>query len=277
MTTAITEEDFSTPTFEPVSRVHQYLYDRYVKHRIELPDVYGDRKVNYDEWKGRIKASIENTLPVSEFKISFHRKSSFAPLQIFYNFLHKLCRQINYIWNARHIHVQEIIPGVYLGDLRAFEQIDKDGWIKYKGIPIAKIDRVVTCLRNKNITNPHIQQITIPVADRKDRFQELVAHASSPSPQTFWDNDPTHESWFAHSYTFIQDALNADQKVLIHCRGGVSRSPTVLIAYLMKEFGVTHDQALNYVRSRRRGVDPNIGFRAGLQEYNNRLKSIPTS
>ncbi|KAK0713706.1 protein-tyrosine phosphatase-like protein, partial [Lasiosphaeria miniovina] len=59
------------------------------------------------------------------------------------------------------------------------------------------------------------------------------------------------------------DALSyADEpgRVLVHCSEGVSRSPTVVVAYLMRKHRSTVAAVLRDVRRRRRVVDPNRNF-----------------
>ncbi|KAK0735226.1 protein-tyrosine phosphatase-like protein, partial [Lasiosphaeria miniovina] len=55
--------------------------------------------------------------------------------------------------------------------------------------------------------------------------------------------------------------------VLVHCRMGISRSATVVIAYLMKKHGQSVDEALAAVRAKRRIVSPNAGFLEQLQAW----------
>lgn len=48
---------------------------------------------------------------------------------------------------------------------------------------------------------------------------------------------------------------------------GISRSPTVVCAYLIAEQGMTAPAAIDFVRGKRAVVCPNIGFRRQLTEY----------
>ncbi|CAM9936694.1 unnamed protein product, partial [Ascophyllum nodosum] len=61
-------------------------------------------------------------------------------------------------------------------------------------------------------------------------------------------------------------------KVLVHCNKGVSRSSTVVAAYLMRNRGLTKDEALTYLRSRRSIVCPHEGFMAQLEAFDAKLK-----
>ena len=72
---------------------------------------------------------------------------------------------------------------------------------------------------------------------------------------------------FEECLTFIEDARLHNGKVLVHCRQGISRSPTIVIAYLMSVHDYTLDDALHYVQSKRESVCPNIGFILTLEEY----------
>lgn len=57
-----------------------------------------------------------------------------------------------------------------------------------------------------------------------------------------------------------------ERRVLIHCAGGVSRSPSFAIAYLMRQKGLTFPQAYQHVRSVRSCILPNPGFEQQLRE-----------
>ncbi|XP_069816825.1 dual specificity protein phosphatase 18 isoform X2 [Dendropsophus ebraccatus] len=56
-------------------------------------------------------------------------------------------------------------------------------------------------------------------------------------------------------------------RTLIHCAAGISRAPTLALAYLMKHRGVTLLQAHAHLRSRRPIIRPNIGFWRQLVAY----------
>jgi protein-tyrosine phosphatase len=48
--------------------------------------------------------------------------------------------------------------------------------------------------------------------------------------------------------------------VLVHCQMGMSRSSTLVIAFLMKEFNWGFKEAFKYTKNKRPIVQPNEGF-----------------
>lgn len=55
--------------------------------------------------------------------------------------------------------------------------------------------------------------------------------------------------------------------VFVHCRAGVSRSATVMIAYVMKKFKLSFKEAMDYVQERRPRICPKGGFRKQLDAW----------
>lgn len=56
---------------------------------------------------------------------------------------------------------------------------------------------------------------------------------------------------FAECFQFIDEAINSANKVLVYCMTGVSRSPSVLVAYLMKHRGWRLAESYKWVKDRR--------------------------
>ncbi|TCD68759.1 hypothetical protein EIP91_009905 [Steccherinum ochraceum] len=79
---------------------------------------------------------------------------------------------------------------------------------------------------------------------------------------------------FATAIAFIEKELDKGRGVLVHCFAGVSRSATIVAAYLMHSRGLDPTAALNLIRERRPHVDPNEGFMKQLDIfYKNSFKS----
>lgn len=74
----------------------------------------------------------------------------------------------------------------------------------------------------------------------------------------------------------IEQIRESDGKSLVHCVAGVSRSTSLVLAYLMKYANMTLKQAFQHVRSIRPQVRPNMGFFKQLIEYEQRLFGTTT-
>uniref|UniRef100_A0A3Q2XBT5 Protein phosphatase Slingshot homolog 1 n=1 Tax=Hippocampus comes TaxID=109280 RepID=A0A3Q2XBT5_HIPCM len=68
------------------------------------------------------------------------------------------------------------------------------------------------------------------------------------------------------TYNFIVKAKNSS-KCLVHCKMGVSRSASTVMAYAMKEYGWPLEKAYNFVKQKRSVAQPNAGFMRQLAEY----------
>jgi protein-tyrosine phosphatase len=64
----------------------------------------------------------------------------------------------------------------------------------------------------------------------------------------------------------LTNAVNNGVNVLVHCAAGVSRSATLVLAYIMTENNMKFDDALKYVRKNRPEVEPNSGFERRLYQ-----------
>lgn len=138
--------------------------------------------------------------------------------------------------------------------------------------------------KNKKITQAEIHEI-IPglflgtqIAAENERFHWEFSHILSvregakdlSSSRITWKGiyiqdqpNANISRFFDESYEFIESSRTG---VLVHCRFGVSRSATIVIAYLMRKFDVPFDAAYNFVRSKR-FIQPNDGFTRELMSY----------
>jgi protein-tyrosine phosphatase len=84
-------------------------------------------------------------------------------------------------------------------------------------------------------------------------------------------------SYFMPVIEFIDTEITKGKSVLVHCAAGVSRSASLIIAYIMKSRKLSLKEAFTYVNDRRPIIDPNIGFFKQLSDFETSLtKQIKT-
>jgi len=64
---------------------------------------------------------------------------------------------------------------------------------------------------------------------------------------------------------YMKSCREKGKRIFVHCRAGVSRSATVVLAYLMSVRSIGLQQALRFVRKKRPCVLPNPGFSTVLE------------
>lgn len=76
------------------------------------------------------------------------------------------------------------------------------------------------------------------------------------------------------TFKYISRARTEKSKVLVHCKMGISRSASVVIAYAMKAYNWDFDQALRHVKDKRNCIKPNKSFLAQLETYQGMLDAM---
>lgn len=81
------------------------------------------------------------------------------------------------------------------------------------------------------------------------------------------------EKFFDETHNFIEEARRNRCNILVHCKAGVSRSPTIAIAYIMKWKRLHLQDAYDFVKRCRPQISPNLNFMGQLMSYERRLIS----
>lgn len=90
-----------------------------------------------------------------------------------------------------------------------------------------------------------------------------------------YDDDKTNllKHW-DNTYKYISQAKNSGSNVLVHCKMGISRSASVVIAYAMKAYGWSFSEAIDHVKNNRNCVKPNKNFLNQLETYQGMLMAM---
>ncbi|KAI4385695.1 hypothetical protein MLD38_003690 [Melastoma candidum] len=100
------------------------------------------------------------------------------------------------------------------------------------------------------------------------------------SYQTLWLQDNPSEditSILYDVFDYFEDVREQRGRVFVHCCQGVSRSTSLVIAYLMWREGQSFDGAFQFVKAARWIADPNMGFACQLLQCQKRVHAFPLS
>uniref|UniRef100_A0A8C3TIE4 Dual specificity protein phosphatase n=1 Tax=Chelydra serpentina TaxID=8475 RepID=A0A8C3TIE4_CHESE len=142
-------------------------------------------------------------------------------------------------------HADEVWPGLYLGD--------QDIAANRRELTRLRITHILNASHSKWRGGAEYYEGT------SIRYLGIEAH-DSPS----FDMSP----YFYPAADFIHQAL---RRILVHCAVGVSRSATLVLAYLMIRHRMTLVEAIKTVKDHR-GIIPNRGFLHQLVSLDNSLR-----
>lgn len=78
----------------------------------------------------------------------------------------------------------------------------------------------------------------------------------------------------ADAMKFIKEGLAKNERILVHCHAGISRSSTVVLMHLMVNRGLPLDIALERLQRIRPVVQPNSGFMRHLRATDARIRRL---
>ncbi|XP_040285861.1 dual specificity phosphatase 28 [Bufo bufo] len=113
----------------------------------------------------------------------------------------------------------------------------------------------VTCCINVSRRQPfpdfEVRTLRVPVVD--DPLQNLSLY-------------------FDQCVELIDSTIKSGGKCLVYCKHGRSRSATICIAYLIKHWSMSLEDAFQMVKAVRPSVEPNAGFWSQLESYEKSLQ-----
>ena len=129
--------------------------------------------------------------------------------------------------------VNEIIPNLYLGDLRgALENREQ-------------FDIIINLSQHTYTTNCFIYDINID----DNPGVNIIEYVEKCIP-------------------IIENGLKENKKILVHCLAGKSRSASIIIGYLIKIQNLNYESAVKFINEKRNNpVEPNIGFMVQLRKF----------
>eukprot|EP01102_Stenamoeba_stenopodia_P003936 TRINITY_DN1406_c0_g1_i1.p1 TRINITY_DN1406_c0_g1~~TRINITY_DN1406_c0_g1_i1.p1 ORF type:complete len:534 (+),score=125.20 TRINITY_DN1406_c0_g1_i1:135-1736(+) len=138
---------------------------------------------------------------------------------------------------ARFANADEIIPGLYLGSMFPSRSL-----ATLQGM---KVKRILSVCKGIAPKFKEFEYMVVPVDDAVG--EDLL-------------------SYFPFTNYFIEHTRKIGN-IYVHCLAGVSRSSTIVIAYLMWSMRIPLDMAFSIVKRARSHIQPNIGFMRQLAIY----------
>ncbi|KAJ3561302.1 hypothetical protein NP233_g10276 [Leucocoprinus birnbaumii] len=141
---------------------------------------------------------------------------------------------------------QEILPGLLLGPFAASKSLET--------LNALHVTHIV-CIRDA--------KEAFSVRPRyPERFQYMVLDVEDNEEQNLIRLFPGYSA-----KKFIDDAISAGGRVLVHCNGGISLSPAFVVMFVMQHYRLDWEDALHMVQNRRYCISPNGGFLTQIKEY----------
>uniref|UniRef100_A0A6J0US30 Dual specificity protein phosphatase 15 n=1 Tax=Pogona vitticeps TaxID=103695 RepID=A0A6J0US30_9SAUR len=134
--------------------------------------------------------------------------------------------------------MNKVLPGLFLGNFIDAKDLDQLSW--------------------HNIT--HI----ISIHDSVQPYIPGITYLRVGLPDTPDANIKKH---FKECIHFIHSCRLRGGSCLVHCLAGISRSTTIVLAYVMAVTQLGWQEALEAVKAVRPVANPNPGFRQQLEEY----------
>ncbi|RDB14601.1 Serine/threonine/tyrosine-interacting protein A [Hypsizygus marmoreus] len=139
---------------------------------------------------------------------------------------------------------QEILPGLWLGPFVASKSLET-----LRALSITHI----VCIRD-------VKEAFSVRPRFEGQFQYMVLDVEDNEEQNLIRLFPAAKQ-------FIDQAINAGGRVLVHCNGGISLSPAFVVMFAMQHYQISWEDALHLVQNRRYCISPNGGFLTQLKEY----------
>ncbi|NWI33979.1 DUS5 phosphatase, partial [Sula dactylatra] len=124
------------------------------------------------------------------------------------------------------------------------------------------------------LANLHITALLNVSRKSSESFKDQYCYKWIPVEDSHTADISSH---FQEAIDFIDYIRRTGGKILVHCEAGISRSPTICMAYLMKTKKLRLEEAFDYIKQRRSLISPNFGFMGQLLQYESEILSSTPS
>jgi predicted protein tyrosine phosphatase len=176
---------------------------------------------------------------------------------------------LTWMWGKARGYGQPLVSNRYSADCVYSERVhgsksDSNFEIHLGGIPsLYNKERLL----DTKIT--HILTAILGVGKQYSKDKDGFTTLNIPVRDVEWEH---LDKYFDKAVDFMKECESDDGRVFVHCMCGVSRSSTLVAAFLIREKGMSAHDAIEHLHSYRNKVDPNKGFRQQLENYEKAVK-----
>jgi protein-tyrosine phosphatase len=144
----------------------------------------------------------------------------------------------------------EIVPRLWLGNKTAAASGE---WLENHGITV-----VFNCTKDLPFHTMIRRQYRVPVHDnlQKEEIDNLY-------------------KWAPETMVKLIQEYKRGETILVHCHAGMQRSAAVVAMFLMSLYGMSKDQAMQHIRSKRSvAFFPSANFEPAIDQWEKSLQNI---
>ncbi|KAG0321145.1 Dual specificity protein phosphatase 10 [Podila horticola] len=118
----------------------------------------------------------------------------------------------------------------------------------------------------------HVLNVAVEIAQQSQE-ETVVEKSGIRYHHLSWTHHQKNlSSEFPEAFDHIEQARSTGGKILVHCQLGVSRSASLVIAYVMKAENKTLTEAYDFVKDRSGVISPNMSLMYQLAEFEKSLR-----
>ena len=173
--------------------------------------------------------------------------------ELLFYYYGRIRHMYHYYISYNDFSASNIIDNIYIGNVYDAHNINKLNELNIKNVISA-----VTGF--DNIYDDTFNHLSLNLIDNND--QDIIHYFEITN--LFIDNIVSKNI----------SSSNQQNKILIHCICGVSRSVTILLAYIIKKYNYTPKYALKLVQKKRNIANPNPNFMKQLWTYYHNISQV---
>ncbi|KAG9345925.1 hypothetical protein JZ751_007739 [Albula glossodonta] len=183
-------------------------------------------------------------------------------------------QRLMWVRSGSNSHVDEVRPRIYIGDITGKAMCCVSPRPAMTNLYLlvrwaAKDKRKLQSLHITHVLNAADGKFNVCTGASFYRDTNITYHGVEAFDMPSFDLSP----FFYSSAQFIKNALSSGGRVFVHCAMGLSRSATLVLAYLMIHENMTLVEAIKAV-AENRNISPNSGFLEQLRKLDQRLNCL---